>query len=135
MSGLVAQFEYEDEPSFRARNELDASMAMSMATIPISNLSDNGTYPSPPRAATISSSSSVASPTSIDPPEPSPPRQGKKLSVFSALFGECLCADGFLGAAANSGAGKRPAAQFIKLDGIECIALGAVADEQTARQR
>ena len=56
----------------------------------------------------------------------------KRLDVMQAIFGECLCAD-TVSLFTNSS--KYPAAQFAMLDGIECIALGAVTDEQSPRER
>ena len=59
-------------------------------------------------------------------------RRPKRLDVMQAIFGECLCADTVTLFTKSS---KYPVAQFAMLDGIECIALGAVTDEQSARER
>lgn len=56
----------------------------------------------------------------------------KRLDVMQAIFGECLCADAVT---LFTGSSKFPSAQFIVMDGIECIALGAVVDEQSPRER
>jgi len=56
----------------------------------------------------------------------------KQLNVMQAIFGECLCADAVT---LFTNSSKLPAIQFASLDGIECIGLGAVVDEQSSRER
>ena len=60
------------------------------------------------------------------------PNTGRQLDVMQAIFGECLCGDA---ATLFTNSSKFPTAQFVLLDGIECISLGAVVDEQSARER
>lgn len=53
---------------------------------------------------------------------------------MQAIFGECLCADAVT--FFTSGTSSRlPPAQFVLLDGVECVSLGAVVDEQNPRER
>lgn len=95
------------------------------------------------RHITASSSASTANNTPGSPPSnihptttasAPTPKTRKKLDVMQAIFGECLCADAITLFNTN-GTSKLPNAQFVLLDGIECIALGAVVDEQKPVQR
>jgi len=54
----------------------------------------------------------------------------EQLSVMQTLFGKCLCSEsrGLFSAGGNQ-------IELVSLDGIECIALGAVSDEHTAWER
>lgn len=68
------------------------------------------------------------------------PHSGKQLNVMQAMFGECMCTDAvnlFNNNSTNNDENnlnmKQP--QYLMLNGIECISLGAVIDEQSPRER
>lgn len=81
--------------------------------------------------ASASRSAAPTTAASSTKPVTAAPRR-KQLDVMQAIFGECLCADAVT---LFTGSSKLPVAQFVLLDGIECIALGAVVDEQNPRER
>eukprot|EP00549_Striatella_unipunctata_P019837 CAMPEP_0118676560 /NCGR_PEP_ID=MMETSP0800-20121206/2118_1 /TAXON_ID=210618 ORGANISM="Striatella unipunctata, Strain CCMP2910" /NCGR_SAMPLE_ID=MMETSP0800 /ASSEMBLY_ACC=CAM_ASM_000638 /LENGTH=351 /DNA_ID=CAMNT_0006572093 /DNA_START=137 /DNA_END=1192 /DNA_ORIENTATION=+ len=61
-----------------------------------------------------------------------PKARTKPLSVMTTILGECMCAEPFFRVAER---GRAPSAQFLTISGIECISLGAVTNESSAKRR
>eukprot|EP00978_Attheya_sp_CCMP212_P039183 scaffold201463_cov44-Attheya_sp.AAC.1 len=59
----------------------------------------------------------------------------KPLTLMTAVFGECFCYGSRCPIPEETVSSKPHGSQFVALDGIECLALGAMTDEQTPKQR
>uniref|UniRef100_A0A7S1ZIR8 Kinesin light chain n=1 Tax=Trieres chinensis TaxID=1514140 RepID=A0A7S1ZIR8_TRICV len=87
--------------------------------------SDSGVLASPPESN--DRPPAVADGANAVPRKGKPP--GRDLSVFAAIFGECLCTDAFrfrpsdIRSSLSSARSRTP---FLYLEGVECIGLGAV---------